>query len=149
MKHLALGMPRLAKVALTGAAVLAVVGIAIRIYWTVTAPNRESHHQSLSAEQSLLNLGFDYLPVSPQVARSNRLKVSTGVLVTRVAPDSPAEKAGLRVGDVVTSFDGVALDSGTSLLEMLIACPTAGTLDFEVCGQGETRAIRVVAAKAQ
>jgi serine protease Do len=39
-------------------------------------------------------------------AEAERLKVTGGVMVERVLPDSPAEKAGLRSADVVVEFDG-------------------------------------------
>jgi serine protease Do len=38
-----------------------------------------------------------------------------GVLVSSVRPDSPAEKAGVKVGDVITSVDGAAVDDAAEL----------------------------------
>ncbi|HYN39165.1 MAG TPA: PDZ domain-containing protein, partial [Rhodospirillales bacterium] len=44
--------------------------------------------------------------VTLEVAESLGLKKPEGALVASVSPDSPAAKAGLRQGDVVTAFDG-------------------------------------------
>ena len=42
-----------------------------------------------------------------------------GVLVVAIAPDSPAETAGLLVGDVLVGFDGRAIQSPEDLLQAL------------------------------
>ena len=42
-----------------------------------------------------------------------------GLLVVAVTPESPAERAGLFVGDIVASLDGDAIDSTDRLLEAL------------------------------
>jgi serine protease Do len=46
-------------------------------------------------------VGLSFLPV-------NKLERTVGVLVASVAPDSPAEKAGIRAGDVLLELDGRA-----------------------------------------
>jgi serine protease Do len=44
--------------------------------------------------------------VTPELAKSFGLKESTGVLISQVMKGSPAEKAGLKTGDIITEFDG-------------------------------------------
>jgi serine protease Do len=51
-------------------------------------------------------LGVAIQPVTQEVADSLGLKEAKGALVASVTADSPAAKAGLRQGDVITSFDG-------------------------------------------
>lgn len=56
-------------------------------------------------------LGVGVLDLSPELAR--HLGADGGVLVNTVAADSAAEKAGIQVGDVITTIDGAAVeDSG-------------------------------------
>ncbi len=51
-------------------------------------------------------LGIAIQPVTPEVAESLGLAKAQGALVASVNPSSPASKAGVRQGDVVTAFDG-------------------------------------------
>jgi S1-C subfamily serine protease len=44
---------------------------------------------------------------------------ATGLLVIGLTPGSPAEQAGLLVGDVITTFDGQPIDTADRLLEAL------------------------------
>jgi serine protease Do len=50
--------------------------------------------------------GFQGSTVSPEMARRMRLERSGGVLIEQVRPGTPAARAGLRPGDVITEVDG-------------------------------------------
>ncbi len=50
-------------------------------------------------------MGFIGMPLNPQIARNYRLSIEKGVIVARVMPNSPAESAGLREGDIIVAFD--------------------------------------------
>ncbi len=69
------------------------------------------------------SLGLQVEKVTPALTRSLRLFVEQGVVITAVAPDSAAEKAGLRPGDVIQQINRVPVTSKkdfekvTSLLE--------------------------------
>jgi len=59
-------------------------------------------------------------PVHPRIARHLGLKNPQGVLVLNVEPDSPASKAGLREGDVLTVFKGRPMNSIEDLQRLLV-----------------------------
>jgi Do/DeqQ family serine protease len=60
-------------------------------------------------------LGLSVYAVTRQVARSLGLRKAAGGLVSQVIPDSPAEKAGIQAGDVVTAIEGHRIRSNTDL----------------------------------
>ena len=64
-------------------------------------------------------LGITYVPVNPQVAPRYGLDIDWGALVTAVTKGSPADSAGIRVGDVVLFFEEQALSPDVSLLDLL------------------------------
>ncbi len=51
-------------------------------------------------------LGVNIQDVTPALAKQFELKDAKGALVAEVTPKSPAEKAGLKNGDIVTEFNG-------------------------------------------
>lgn len=57
-------------------------------------------------------LGVTVQPLTPELAEAKGIRQGQGVLVTQVAPESPAARAGLLPGDVLRSFDGETLADG-------------------------------------
>ena len=51
-------------------------------------------------------LGVYIGPVSDQIAKALKLKSRDGALVSEVVGESPAEKAGIEVGDIIKEFNG-------------------------------------------
>jgi len=64
-------------------------------------------------------LGIRYLSLTPETARQQGLTVEQGALVQAVEPGSPAERAGLREGDIITVFDGRRIDPQTLLADLI------------------------------
>ncbi len=60
-------------------------------------------------------IGVSVQDLTPDIALALKLDKTQGALVTRVEPGSPADKAGLKEGDVVTSISGRAVKSGADL----------------------------------
>ncbi|ORU90131.1 MAG: serine peptidase [Cycloclasticus sp. symbiont of Poecilosclerida sp. M] len=64
-------------------------------------------------------LGVRIQDVTRELAESFGMKKPYGALVAQVIPDSPAQKAGLKVGDVIVSFNGKTVDKSASLPPMV------------------------------
>lgn len=71
-------------------------------------------------------LGTVIQPVTPELAAAFKLKEATGALVSDVATGSPAEKAGLQHGDVITMLDGKKV-AGPRELRLMVGALPPGT----------------------
>ena len=60
-------------------------------------------------------LGVSMYTVTPDIAKSLGLKNSEGALVSQVVEGSPAQKAGIHTGDVITSVNGQSVKSNGEL----------------------------------
>lgn len=60
-------------------------------------------------------LGVNYQEVSYDLARSFGLDKSQGALINVVAPNSPAERSGIKIGDIVLKIDGKTIKNSTEL----------------------------------
>lgn len=64
-------------------------------------------------------LGVGVVSMTPQLRRFFGAPQDRGLLISRVEPQSVAEKAGLRVGDVVVAVDGQSVASAGDVFEAL------------------------------
>ena len=93
-------------------------------------------------------LGARLQAVSPEIAESLGLPRPTGVLVQTVAPDSPATKAGLKVGDLILTVDGQVVDDPQSLNYRFGTRPMGGKSMFRINRQGKESEIAVAVEPA-
>lgn len=71
-----------------------------------------------------------YLGVAGQPVRLSDDRPA--LLIVEVKPDSPAAKAGLRVGDSITKFDGHPVEEPEDLLDLLVEERVGKTIDVSV-----------------
>jgi S1-C subfamily serine protease len=58
-------------------------------------------------------------PITPALARNYSLPVDWGAYIFRVMPDSPAMRAGLQEGDIITKIGDVSLDEEHNFINAL------------------------------
>lgn len=71
----------------------------------------------------------------------NTLGLTGGVAVTQVAADGPAQKAGLRKGDIITSFNGRPVNTFQRLRNLIAVTPPGTESKIEVVRDGDARTI--------
>jgi serine protease Do len=77
-------------------------------------------------------LGVSIQPVTEEIAKAMHLPHAEGALVAQVLPDSPASKAGVQAGDVITSFDGHPIAKAGDLPRQVAAAKVGSTATLEV-----------------
>jgi len=88
-------------------------------------------------------LGASGQSVTAELAGSLGLTRPQGVLINEVYPGGPAERAGLRVGDVVTQVDGHEVDDAEALRFRIATLPVGRSATLVALRKGETRQLAV------
>jgi serine protease DegQ len=94
-----------------------------------------------SGKVSRGSLGVQTQDITPNIAKLLGLKDNNGAVVTRVLPGSPADRAGLQVGDVVTAINGSSLQNADQLSNAEGLLPANSTVNLSVLRNGTTRQI--------
>ncbi|MFB3904679.1 MAG: PDZ domain-containing protein [Acidobacteriota bacterium] len=84
-------------------------------------------------------LGINGINLTDQMADFLAVPGKEGVLVLEVQKDSPAEKAGLKAGDVITAVDGKAVDSLSELSSRL----DEGTVQLDIVRDKKKQSVQV------
>ena len=75
-------------------------------------------------------LGAQFVTVDPFVALLNGLSVNTGVVISQVVSGSPADKAGLKVLDVIINYNGEAVTTAEDLERAILSSQIGQTVDI-------------------
>jgi 2-alkenal reductase len=81
-------------------------------------------------------LGVDWVPITPREASAYNLPVEFGAYVQAVQAGGPADKAGLRPGDIITSIGDQAIDEQNSLLNILMRFEPGQSVKMTVVREG-------------
>ncbi|MFC1747267.1 DegQ family serine endoprotease [Pseudomonadota bacterium] len=88
-------------------------------------------------------LGVLIQDVTRELAESFGLNKPQGALVSQVLPDSPAEAAGLKAGDVILEFNGRSVAISSALPPMVGVTPVNKPVKVKVLRGGETKTLSV------
>jgi serine protease Do len=94
-------------------------------------------------------IGIKLAPLTPALARQFGLEPGTkGVLVGDVVPGSPADKAGLKSGDVITSFAGEKVNDHSSFRLKVATSEVAKSYEIGFLREGSQKTASIVPAAA-
>jgi Do/DeqQ family serine protease len=91
-------------------------------------------------------LGVSMYTVTPDIAHSLGLANASGALVSRVVEGSPADKAGVRVGDVITSVNGQPVRSNSELRNAIGLATVGDRIDIGLLREGKPLTVMAVIA---
>lgn len=88
-------------------------------------------------------LGVRIQDLNPALAKEFKLKDTHGALVGDVTPDSPAEKAGLKSGDLILDFNGKKVTDSRHLKLEVARTQPGETVPVKVLRDGDTKTLDV------
>lgn len=92
-------------------------------------------------------LGVLIQDVDRNLAESFGMKQPYGALVSRVMPDSPADRAGLKVGDVILAFDGKKLLNSSQLPPLVGTTRVDDTATLRILRGGKERDVKITVGR--
>jgi len=94
-------------------------------------------------------LGVETREVTSDNAKELKLPGERGVVLGRIAPDSPASKSGLRENDVVTEINGQQVEGAMQFRRMIREIPAGRNVQLTVWRDGHTQKINVTLGKSE
>lgn len=102
-------------------------------------------------------LGVQMTTLTPELARQNNSDPNSafvvpevnGVIVVQVLPNTPAARAGIRRGDVITQIDGQSIASADQLQQMVERSQVGQTLKLQVQRGNQTQQLGIKTAELE
>jgi serine protease Do len=85
-------------------------------------------------------LGVVIQEITPEIAET--IGVKEGILVAQVAPGSPAERAGLKVGDIIVAVDGEKVREVRDLQFKIMKTPPGTEVTLTIIRRGKEQTIK-------
>ncbi|MFZ0132379.1 MAG: DegQ family serine endoprotease [Desulfobacterales bacterium] len=94
-------------------------------------------------------LGVGIQDLTPELAEYYKVKGETGVLVTQIFEGDPADKAGIKVNDIIKSVNGQPVTSSRELSRGIAALGVGQKAEITLLRDGREKTITVETAKRQ
>ena len=88
-------------------------------------------------------LGVGLQPLNEDLVKAFKLKSDDGALISEVQPKSPAEKAGVQTGDVVTAVNGKDMKSPRELQLLVGSMSPKAKVDVKLLREGQEKTVTV------
>ncbi len=85
------------------------------------------------------HLGVGIQRLTTELAAGLGLKEARGVLVNSVTAGSPAERAGIKMGDAIVAFNGTPVESGNSFRNSIAGSVVGSEVSFTVLRNGKVQ----------
>jgi serine protease Do len=92
-------------------------------------------------------LGVSVQDVTDDMAHTLKLKGKEGALVAEVVPGDPADKAGIKTGDVIVEIDGKKVRDTHELLRIVASVPVGKKVETRILRDGRAFVLPVVVSE--
>ena len=92
-------------------------------------------------------LGVSAQDVTDDIARNLKLKEARGALVSEVFEGDPADKGGIKAGDVILGIEGKPIDDTRGLLMAVAGLPVGKKVNVRIWRDGEEKTLAVLIAE--
>ncbi len=101
--------------------------------------------EQLKGDQSVVSgwLGVTIQDVTPEIAKAMKLPEARGALVGDVTSGSPADKAGVKRGDVIFEFNGHKIKKNGELSRTVATTPTGTEVELKLLRDGIEKTLSV------
>ncbi|MEN6623912.1 MAG: DegQ family serine endoprotease [Smithella sp.] len=89
-------------------------------------------------------LGVSIQPLTPALARQLGIKGEEGAVISDVTEDSPAQKAGMQQGDVITEFEGKKIKDWAQLRNVVSNVAPGKEVNVKIIRNGVEKNLKVV-----
>src|SRR5436305_5887232 len=119
----------------------AFAGMGFAIPTQIVRPTVDALIRNGKVEHGYMGIGIS--DVTPEQARFFHVNSATGAVETQVEPDSPAGKAGLKVGDVITGVDGKTVNDAGELQVEVGQKQPGTTIHLNLMREGKSETVPV------
>jgi len=92
-------------------------------------------------------LGVKIVDLEDEIARTIGRKAYSGALVVEVVPGAPAEKAGVKIGDLIVEIDGKKITDTAGVLSVIGSTPVNNVVSLKIVRNGEEKTFKVKVGK--
>jgi serine protease Do len=92
-------------------------------------------------------VGVTVEPITPQAAAAMGLSQSRGLLIQELELESPAHKAGMKPGDIITGVNGSKISTVAEANRLIFGAKIGEKIEFEVARGSDTKRFTVVLAE--
>jgi serine protease DegQ len=118
---------------------------AVSLGFAIPSPTVEAVVDSLLADGTVSHayVGVQAIALTPQIVERFGVPVARGIIVMEVEPDSPAARADVRPGDVITEIDGTPVGDVGQFLTQLRQYRPGESVVLDVVREGDSLELTV------
>ena len=92
-------------------------------------------------------IGVEPQDITPELAESFGLTTKTGTIIAGILKNGPADRAGMKPGDILVAINGAPVNDTTAMLNLIAQLPPGERAEMKVLRKGREATLSVVVGK--